>query len=111
MEQGTRTAFEARMFTSQLTIIHRRLREDRNLAKLVPYVVQQRGERERNRVGKLSSYRGPDVETLSLLQDWGDSWYQNPFLFAYQPSMMASHANDPHERLVSRFLRLKHDDA
>ncbi|KAB8356711.1 hypothetical protein FH972_024286 [Carpinus fangiana] len=86
---------EAHYMTLQLKRIQERLQDNHELARLVPFSVQQRGYRDRNKIVKILSYRGPDPETLHILQDYTQRWHEDPSSFGSPPPMLHIHTNDP----------------
>lgn len=102
---------EAGMITAQLQQLHKRLKQNPELAKLVPFAVQPRNQRDSDRFAKLLKYAGPDQETLSLLENDARRWHIDPSTFAMRSAPVHLSTSDPLVHLASRFLQLKHDDA
>lgn len=104
-------ADEAQEIGRQLRLLRDRLQKNPRLAKLVPFSVQQRGQRDRDRLKKLFDYDGPDKETLRLLRVSQNQWQNNPSSFEHSPAREIPATNDPYVHLASRFLQIKHDDS
>lgn len=101
---------EANEISAQLSQLHERLKQDAELAKLVPFSIQPRNQRDKNRFARLFSYTGPDKETLKLLESEALRWYDDPSSFALRSVPAYVPSSDPLVHLASRFLQLKHDD-
>lgn len=101
----------ASTITTQLRQFHDLLRRDAALAKLVPFSVQVRNQRDKNRFAKLLSYPGPDQETLNIFNMEKYRWYHDPSSFTVRSSIAPISTNDPFVHLASRFLQLRHDDS
>lgn len=108
--ESTNTTYEARMLTEQLALINMRLQDDSELARQVPFSIRRRGECDTLRLAKLWDYRGPDRDTMHLLQTQAASWYHEPYLFWCPPLPLGLHGVEPHVELVSRILQLRHAD-
>ena len=102
---------EANLITTQLMQLHDRLKQDAALAKLVPFSIQARNQRDRNRFTRLLSYTGPDQETLNILDKEKCHWHDEPYSFGIRPSIEHISTSDPFVHLASRFLQLRHDDS
>lgn len=102
---------EANRITAELRALHERLHSNAELARLVPFFIQQRGQRERNRLEKIYSCQGTDSETLWILQTQSQHWHKKPWLFGHLPTMVQTHTLDPLVNLASRFLQLRHEDS
>ena len=101
----------ASTITTQLRHFHDLLRQDAALAKLVPFSVQVRNQRDKNRFTRLLSYTGPDQETLNIINMEKYRWHDEPSSFAIRSSIAHISTNDPFVHLTSRFLQLRHDDS
>ena len=104
-------AEEAQLVTAQLQLLHQRLHDNAGLARLVPYSIQQRGQRDRRRLGKLLTYKGPDFETRCILEQNARRWYEDPSSFGQPLSMVNFHTYDPLVYLASRIIQIRLDDS
>ena len=102
---------EARTMTAQLFSLRERLQANAELAQLVPFSIQQRGQRDRKRLEILTSYTGPDPQTMRILHDHAQQWYDDPSSFGSRSPIGPVHANDPFVHLACRVLQLGHVDS
>ena len=102
---------EADTITAQLRQLHDLLGRDAALAKLVPFSIQVRNQRDKNRFARLLSYSGPDQDTLNIINVEKCRWDNEPSSFAVRSAIANTSTNDPFVHLASRFLQLRHDDA
>ena len=102
---------KASTITTQLRQLRDLLGRDAALAKLVPFSIQVRNQRDKNRFARLLSYSGPDQETLNIINMEKCRWHDEPSSFAVRSSIVHISTNDPFVHLASRFLQLRHDDS
>ena len=73
------------MLTRVLDEIRDIITERAGLATRIPFNIKRKGENERSRLNQLLSYRGPDQETLRVLNRFEDLWTRDPGQFWKTP--------------------------
>lgn len=95
--------------TSKLKEIDKKLSDDPELAKLVPYRITPRGANERARVAKaLQSKICQD--TVDVLHDNHERWMQDPSVFWTGPLPCSVNSPDPLVQIVARSLQTNSDN-
>lgn len=64
-----------------LNKIYQILESDRGLRRQVSYTVSTRAQGRRNNLAHFTGYRGPEDETVAVLAENCEQWFQNPALF------------------------------
>jgi len=107
--QGT-TSEKAGLLTSILGDVDVILKRNNELSETIPYQVRRKGQKEADRYNKLLSYKGPDDETIQLLEREGNSWIHNPSSFWVRPSRPSLEYMNPQAQIVGCFLYAQIED-
>ena len=87
------------------------LLEDEKLSKMVPFRIHERGQPDRNRLRKLEQYKGPDLDTVALLNDHHSKWSDEPARFWTHSSLRTPVSSDPQAQIVGLYPQTNRDDA
>ncbi|KIW29820.1 uncharacterized protein PV07_05607 [Cladophialophora immunda] len=102
MEQHSEMSFEIRallqhdldkdaeFLTTVLIDIRRIIQEREGLATRIPLCIKEKGEKDKNQLNQLFSYKGPDKETLRILNCYEGLWTQDPKQFWNTPLLSSS---------------------
>ncbi len=77
---------------------------------MIPYQVKRKGQKEIDRYNKLLRYKGPDEETIELLEKESYVWLQNPSSFWNRSSRPNLDNMDPQAQIVGCFLYTQIED-
>jgi hypothetical protein len=77
------------------------------------YTVKKKGGNDQTRMARLLKFRGPDDDTLAVLENNIDGWMDSPESFWTRPPtrVMGLMNPPPQEEIVSLFIQTKRDDA
>jgi hypothetical protein len=73
------------------------------------YSITER-QKDKVRLAKLGEYRGPDDDTIKLLDQHKEEWLRDPSSFWRLPSPPNANLLDPQAQVVGCFLQAKNDD-
>ena len=99
------------MLSRKLEEIKTKLSEDKELSKMVPYRITERGQNETSRRNALLQYDGPDVDTVNLLDDNYEEWTRHPAFFWSNPTPKAVDPNNPQAYIVNQYLQTFRNEA
>ncbi|KKY27258.1 hypothetical protein UCRPC4_g01159 [Phaeomoniella chlamydospora] len=91
--------------------IHGLMSCDNELSKMVGYSVKERNENDKKRLAKLLDYKGPDDDTLAVLEKHRDQWLRDPYSFWIRPSPRVIESLNPEVYIVGCYLQTHRDDA
>ena len=78
---------------------------------MVPYHVKQKNQNEKIRFAKLLHYKGPDIDTVELLDSHYTLWLANPFYFWAGPLLPMVNLLEPQTQIVGLYLQTNRNDA
>jgi arginine deiminase len=84
--------------------------ENDNLSKKVRYSITERGQKEKDRLTKLLEYRGPDEQTINVLDQHKEEWMKDPSHFWILPLPQNLYSLNPRAQIVGCFLEAKDGD-
>ncbi len=88
------------------------LSDNANLAKRVPYRVKEQGYKDKGRLAKWQEeYKGPDPDTVKVLDDNHQRWLQDPSAFWIPSSSVVPDSANPQVKIVDRYLQATLSDA
>ena len=67
------------------------------------YVLRVKGQYEKARFDRLLNYRGPEMNTKTLLLERSDEWTRNPMSFCEFSSGSETSVLDPQAQIVGRY--------
>lgn len=91
--------------------MHQVLANDKELAKMVKYRVDERGHKEKNRLARVLQFRGPDKDTIDVLRNNHQQWLQDPSMFWRRPPLLLTDSSDPQAQIIGPYLQTSRDDA
>jgi hypothetical protein len=97
--------------TSTLAQYQQMFLADKELSKLVPFQIREKGQDDKARVEIVMQHEGTDAETIEILRLNHNRWLQDPSSFWICPPMMQTGHYDPQAQIVSRYLQTNSDNA
>jgi len=103
---------DAARLKSVLETVAQMLSENADLAKKVPYRVKEQSYKDKDRLEKWQQeYKGPDPDTVKILDDNHQRWLQDPSAFWIPSSSLVPDSANPQVKIVDRYLQTTLSDA
>jgi len=100
---------QAEKINAWLSSVHQFLPAHPEIARMVNFYVKEKGEHDRARSDKWEDFKGPDKETLQILDQNFEKWLQNPLSF-WAGRTKPNFGLAPLDQIVSCYLEIQCDD-
>ena len=91
--------------------LYQLVQEDPNLSRQLGYQIQPKVARAQDQLRRLLSYRGPDDETVRVLEHNLDTWRQRPDTFWSEAGDPSGQRLNAEGHIIRSYLRARGDDA